>query len=705
MLMRAPRSLCCDLPAAIAAAATLGLFLVTAAAGEPEAGAGPVVFRTAPVTRGNVVAGLQASGTLEPEAVVDVAAQVTGVITSFGADPHAKGKSIDYGSQVEVGTLLATLDDTLYAAAVEQERAACTRAEANVGVAKAKLGLAKAEYERAGAPSDMKIAARAQEVAQASVAVAEATVVQSRVALKQAELNLAQTRIRSPVKGVIIDRRVNVGQTVVANAQAASLFLIAKDLENLQVWASVNEADIGRIRAGQPVRFTVDAYPGLTFDGKVAQIRLNATMTQNVVTYTVVVTSGNAGGKLLPYLTADVRIEVARSTDVLRVPNAALRWRPEPQWIVADARTPTQPATAKPGDSEGRAVSASARQPARGRVWVRDGKLVRPLAVEIGLTDGLMTEVSGEEVQEGMQVVVGTIVKRAAMVVPPSKPTAGQLAAAWAARQLLEYIYTSSGTKQVMERTLARMGSNQILVLPGAPAGGGVGLGSGGVSTLTPEDAGAIARYCPAVSHAAPIVRARGQVVYGHRNWNTMSILGTTPSYLAVRDWEDLSEGAAFTDADVRSAGRVCLIGETLKRELFQDASPIGQEVRIQNVVFHVVGVLSPKGANIMGLDQDDTVLAPWTTVLYCVKRNAAAAGQDVPPMRCLDQILAKAASAEQIAQAADEITGLLRQRHRIRPEQADDFNIRDMTEITRVMTAPWSVLTAPWSTAAPSRK
>ena len=144
-----------------------------------------------------------------------------------------------------------------------------------------------------------------------------------------ARTNLGYTTIKSPVRGVIIDRRVNIGQTVVASLNAPSLFLIAKDLRRMQVWASVNEADIGHIRLDMPVRFTVDAYAGETFHGKVTQIRMNATMTQNVVTYTVVVTTDNSNGKLLPYLTANVQFEMDQRSDVLLVPNAALRWKPQ----------------------------------------------------------------------------------------------------------------------------------------------------------------------------------------------------------------------------------------------------------------------------------------------------------------------------------------------------------------------------------------
>ena len=162
----------------------------------------------------------------------------------------------------------------------------------------------------------------------AAIVQAQGTVSQAEATLKRALQNLSYCTIISPVKGVIIDRRVNIGQTVVASLNAPSLFLLAKDLKRLQVWVSVNEADIGHIKPGQAVTFTVDAFPGEVFSGEVGKVRLNATMTQNVVTYTVEIITDNSNGKLLPYLTANVTFIVGERKNVLLVPNAALRWTP-----------------------------------------------------------------------------------------------------------------------------------------------------------------------------------------------------------------------------------------------------------------------------------------------------------------------------------------------------------------------------------------
>ena len=182
------------------------------------------------------------------------------------------------------------------------------------------------------------------------------------------------------------------------------------------------------------------------------------------------------------------------------------------------------------------------------------------------------------------------------------------------------------GSKIALQKTIASMGANNLLVMPGWVITGSVNFGSGTIQSLTPTDMNEIYRQCPAVSSLAPIVWARAQVIYGNRNWIPRNMTGTTPEYLAVRDWEDLEEGTAFTDGDVAKAAKVCLIGTTVKRELFDDESPVGKQVRIQNVSFRVVGVLSRKGANMMGQDQDDIVLTPWTTMKYRVNGSGAEA-------------------------------------------------------------------------------
>jgi HlyD family secretion protein len=391
----------------------------------------PASFRTVPIKRGELLATISATGTLEPEEVIDIGAQVQGQIDSFGTDPNDSTKLVDYGAQVDKGTILAHIDDSLYRSDVDNAEAQLAQAQANLQRAqadllqlKAKLFQADRDWARAKrlhpgqiiADVDYDTAQATYETSKSAVAVGEATIVQNQKAvqaaeavLKRAKVNLDYCTIRSPVKGVIVDRRVNIGQTVVSSLNAPSLFLLATDLKRMQIWASVNEADIGQIHKGQPVTFTVDAYPGEVFHGEVGKIRLNATMTQNVVTYTVEINTDNSSGKLLPYQTANLQFEVSKQNNALLVPNAALRWLPQPAKVHPDARQDFITAQRRKEATPGAPTSADAEKEPhdRGTLWVRDGEFVRPVKVRIGLTDGNMTEILGGDINEGDQVVAG----------------------------------------------------------------------------------------------------------------------------------------------------------------------------------------------------------------------------------------------------------------------------------------------------------
>ncbi|MDD5206630.1 MAG: efflux RND transporter periplasmic adaptor subunit [Desulfobacterales bacterium] len=395
----------------------------------PEA----VSFRTTRVTRGELLVSISATGTVEPEEVVDVGAQVAGQILSFGKDVN--GKTVDYGSIVENGTVLALIDDSLYTAEAAQSEAQVSSAKAtlqrtvaDLEQMKAKLRQAERDWQRAQklgpsealAQSSYDAYRSAYETAKANVAVGEASILQARAGVAQSEAVLRRTQrnlgyctIKSPVKGIIIDRRVNIGQTVVASLNAPSLFLIAKDLKRIQVWVAVNEADIGKIHPGQAVTFTVDAFPGETFTGEVGKIRLNASMTQNVVTYTVEIVTDNSNGRLLPYLTANVRFELDRRNNVLLVPNAALRWRPSAEQVAPELREATGKPSGRQGTPgggagrEGSMVAGPSGGMSPGVLWVAEGSYVRPIRVSAGLTDGAQTEVLGEGLSEGMKIVTG----------------------------------------------------------------------------------------------------------------------------------------------------------------------------------------------------------------------------------------------------------------------------------------------------------
>jgi HlyD family secretion protein len=405
-------------------------------------------FKTVQVKQGDLQATISATGTVEPEEVVDIGAQVAGRIVAFGKDK--KGDEIDYGSVVENGTVLARIDDALYAADVASAKATLAlnkagvqNAEANLLQLKAKLYQAQRDWTRAQklgpsdalSQADYDAAQSAYESAKANVEVGNAAILQaksavdqSQAALTRAQQNLNYCTIVSPVKGVIIDRRVNIGQTVVSSLSAPSLFLIAKDLNRLQVWVSVNEADIGRIKPGQPVTFTVDAYPGEVFPGEVGKVRLNATMTQNVVTYTVEINTDNPGGKLLPYLTANVKFIVGERKNVLLVPNAALRWTPSQlEQIVPEFRASKKEQQAEAASQVKPAAKAGKEEPARGVVWVPQGAQVRPIFVTLGLSDASLMEVESRDLKEGTLVVVGEMTSQAGKPAPGGSPFAPQL--------------------------------------------------------------------------------------------------------------------------------------------------------------------------------------------------------------------------------------------------------------------------------------
>ncbi|MEJ2164600.1 MAG: ABC transporter permease [Desulfobacterales bacterium] len=290
-----------------------------------------------------------------------------------------------------------------------------------------------------------------------------------------------------------------------------------------------------------------------------------------------------------------------------------------------------------------------------------------------------------------------------------------------------------TGSSAALQKTIASMGANVVMIRPGTAASGGISFGAGTVTTLTPQDCDAILHECPSVRSAAPVVRARTQVVYGSRNWVPSSIYGTTPSFLDIREWTDLAAGEMFSERDVLTAAKVCVLGQTLVRELFQGQLPVGKEIRVKNVPFRVVGVLSAKGANMMGSDQDDILLAPWTTIKYRVTGAALentnqSAGSDTAsgsvntlsnlypgtapslypaksavqaadnPMAVrfanIDQIIAAARSTAEIVSAIGEITDVLRGRHRISAAEPDDFSIRDMTEMTNTLSSTTSLMT-----------
>ncbi len=287
------------------------------------------------------------------------------------------------------------------------------------------------------------------------------------------------------------------------------------------------------------------------------------------------------------------------------------------------------------------------------------------------------------------------------------------------------------GSSAAIAATIRSMGANTLVVLPGAAASGGISFGAGSKLTLTADDTESIRDESPAVRAAAPIVRSRRQVVFQERNWIPQDLYGTTPDFVIVRDWRELAEGQLFTERDVQVGARVCLVGQTIVRELFGGVSPIGKEVRIQNVSMKVIGVLAAKGANMMGSDQDDVLIAPWTTIKYRISGNSTgnsgsgaastpstsssatspsqifpasqiefyppAQGSSAPMLtraENVDQILVSASDADSVDAAVDQITALLRDRHHIRPDEPDDFSVRNNTEMAKAFTSTTTLMT-----------
>ena len=416
-------------------------------------------YRLAKVERGAITAAVSATGTLNPVVSVQVGSQVSGQIQAL---------YVDYNSPVKKGQLIARIDPNSFVLRVNQAMADMEAARAtvltqlaNVGalraeVSRSKVNLADAERDfqrnktlfeknfvsaaaldkaRAvfeGAQEQLKIAQAQLAVGESQVRNAEAVVKQRESQLAQAKVDLERTEIRAPVDGIVVKKSVEPGQTVAASLQSPELFVIARDLREMQVETSIDEAEVGRIRVGQAATFTVDSFPGRTFRGTVSQVRKAAQVVQNVVTYIAVIATSNPDLSLFPGMTANVRIVVDTRDNVLKLPNAALRFRP------AGAADVRQPAGASAADTAGkgggqqaaqareRLISRASGAATGGRVWVLDeaGK-PKPLSVRTGLTDGTYSEVISGEIAEGTQVIIGTADSGKTRTRPASGPRFG----------------------------------------------------------------------------------------------------------------------------------------------------------------------------------------------------------------------------------------------------------------------------------------
>jgi HlyD family secretion protein len=364
-------------------------------------------YRTVTIARGSLKSTVSATGSLSAVRTVQVGTQVSGQVAQI---------YVDFNDRVKKGQLLARIDPTLQEQAVADAQAQLERAEAT-------LTQAQSEYERNKKLFDAKVITASEfGTVQSNFSVQQAQVKSARIALDRARQNLSYTNIHAPIDGVIVERNVDVGQTVAASLSAPQLFLIANDLSEMQILASVDESDIGLIKEGQPVQFTVQSYAGQNFTGTVQQVRLQSKTQDNVVNYTVVVKVKNETGKLLPGMTATVQFQTGGADNVLVVPNAALRLKPTPEMLAAAGagdttkRAPRDSTRRFAGGAAGNGErSASAARPAIGILWTLDSAgQVKPVRVRTGLSDGQKTEVQNQNLTEGTEVIVGVGAEAAA---------------------------------------------------------------------------------------------------------------------------------------------------------------------------------------------------------------------------------------------------------------------------------------------------
>lgn len=342
-------------------------------------------YRLEVVRQGDLSQTVSANGTINPVSLVNVGTQVSGTV---------KKLYVDFNSKVEKGQVLLELDDALLAAQQKQSQASVLNATASLELASANEARMRNLYaQEYVSRQEFDTAVQAKKAAEAQLQLARASVEKDRA-------NLSYSVIRSPVSGVVVDRAVDLGQTVAASLQTPTLFKIAQDLSQMQIDASFAEADIGNIRVGQVARFGVDAFPDRSFEGAVRQIRLNPTTQQNVVTYNVVVDVENPEQMLLPGMTAYVTIAVAERKDALLVPNAALRFKPANGGQKNAAGSGQKPKDEKPS-------SAPARGGFSGKVYVLKKDELSPVPVSLGITDNRNTEIVAGELKAGDRVVVG----------------------------------------------------------------------------------------------------------------------------------------------------------------------------------------------------------------------------------------------------------------------------------------------------------
>lgn len=366
-----------------------------------------ISYRTVKIERGTVISNVAATGNLSAVTTVQVGTQVSGTIQKL---------FVDYNSKVKKGQVIAEIDPSLFNASIEQAQGNFLAAEANLQKAKITLADTERTYNRNRkmladgiiSQGDFDSAETAWQSARSSVKAAEGSVTQTRGSLMQSKTNLRYSIVRSPVDGVVISRAIDVGQTVAASFQTPTLFTIAQDLTKMQIEVSVDEADISRIVLDQKAVFTVDSYPELSFRGKVVQIRNAPIINQNLVTYIVVVNVDNSDLKLKPGMTANVSIEVARRDDVLKLPPAALRFKPTSK--VDDTQAKRQSGGAAPGAAREAGGKSAVRKVGTDRqVYILKDKNPFAVPVKTGIANNSSIEIVESTLKEGDEVIVEQI--------------------------------------------------------------------------------------------------------------------------------------------------------------------------------------------------------------------------------------------------------------------------------------------------------
>ena len=342
------------------------------------------LYRLQTITQGDVEQSVNANGTINPVSLINVGTQVSGLVSKL---------FVDYNDKVKAGQILLELDDALFTAQIAQSKGNLHNAQASLDLAKANEARMRNLFSQDFASKqDLDQAVQSLESAKAQLDTVKAQ-------LSRDQTNLAYSIIRSPVSGIVVDRVIDVGQTVAASFQTPTLITIAQDLSKMQINTSFAEADIGNIKVGQKAKFTVDAFPNRNFEGVVKQLRLNPTTVSNVVTYNVVISVDNSDETLLPGMTAFVTIAIDHHDDVLLAPNSALRYKP----TLSD--TNAFPATEK--HSHGDAKKHSDQNTPRGKLYVlRDNQPVE-VKLTLGLTDGKLTEIKSDQLKVGDKVIVG----------------------------------------------------------------------------------------------------------------------------------------------------------------------------------------------------------------------------------------------------------------------------------------------------------